>query len=39
MDVFTIVVMTVWDPNCSDYLLQERPNECNKIKRLVICSE
>jgi len=32
VDVFTTVVMTVWDPNCGDYLLQGRPNEWNKIK-------
>ena len=24
--VFTTVVTTVWDTNCGDYLLQERPN-------------
>jgi hypothetical protein len=34
--VFTSVVTTVWDPNCGDYLLQEKPNEWNKIKRLVV---
>jgi len=30
--VFTTVVMTVWDPNSGDYLLQVRPNEWKKIK-------
>jgi hypothetical protein len=32
VDVFTTVVVIVWDCNYSDYLLQERPNLCAQSK-------
>jgi hypothetical protein len=32
VDVFTTVVVIVWDCNYGDYLLQERPNLCVQSK-------